>query len=148
MAHGKRAFGRQKTREERRGRPLAFDRSLGEVENGAGRRGTSDRSDSATERHPATQHHDPKRYVGTVVRIIEDKGFSFIKDGENREYFAHKSVYSPPELWEDAIAAQGTLAVSFYRSETTKGWRAAGVRAADATQRGAVEESDETRGNR
>jgi hypothetical protein len=141
MAHGRKEFTKQKNREERRGRPLAFARSLGEAENGAGRR-------EPRESHPATQHHDPKRYVGTVVRIIEDKGFSFIKDGENREYFAHKSVYSPPELWDDAIAASGTLAVSFYRTETTKGWRAAGVRLADATERESIEASDENRGNR
>ena len=100
------------------------------------------------ERHPATQQHDPNRYVGIVLRVNVEKAFSFLRDGENREYFAHKSVYSPPELFDEASRAEGRMVVSFYRSETTKGWRAAGVRAATVEEAGTIEHAGDNRGNR
>lgn len=122
-----------------------------EQENGDGTRQRVQPT-AGREQHPATQHHDPTRYVGTVVRVKVAEGFSFIRDGANIEYFAHKSVYTPPELFERA--ADGTergavpLVVSFYRTETTKGWRAAGVRAADEAEAATIEPSDDSRGNR
>lgn len=93
---------------------------------------------------PKTGRHDARpvaalgvQQTGTVVRVITDKGFGFVRGADNNEYFFHRSnCYDG--AWE-AIVASGEWApnrpvprcdVTFEGTETQKGLRAEHVRIA------------------
>ena len=59
--------------------------------------------------------------TGTVVRLVEDKGFGFIAGPDGREYFFHRSA--APEF--DRLEAGS--AVHFVATEAPKGPRAESV---------------------
>jgi CspA family cold shock protein len=59
--------------------------------------------------------------TGTVVRLLEDKGFGFIRGADNVEYFFHRSA--APEF--DSLKAGAS--VVFLPTEAPKGPRAESV---------------------
>lgn len=97
----------------------------------------------------AREQQSSGRRVGVVVRVNEAGAFSFIRGVDGVEYFAHKSVYQPPMLYDEVVrAVLGTVTVTFLASESTKGWRAASVRVATAIEQEQVGDTLENRGNR
>lgn len=64
------------------------------------------------------------RLQGTILRLIPDRGFFFIKGEDGGEYFAHLSALENCRI--DALQPQQT--VSFVPTKTPKGLRAEEVR--------------------
>jgi CspA family cold shock protein len=58
---------------------------------------------------------------GTIVRIVSDKGFFFIKGEDNRQYFAHKSCLITAAWIYDIMEGDEVL---FIAAEHEKGPRA------------------------
>jgi cold shock CspA family protein len=87
------------------------------------------------------------RVIGVVTRIDEtrERGFCFLKDGENNEYFLHRSSCLPNTVFDDL--QQGDP-VSFSISSTPKGFKAFDLKRATAAEETAIEQMDEFRGNR
>jgi len=63
---------------------------------------------------------------GTLKRVVRDKGFGFIADGQGAEYFFHRSAAD-----FDLEAVDEGAAVTFLPSSGPKGPRAEEVRLAD-----------------
>lgn len=88
----------------------------------------------------------PGRRDGVVLRVTtRDKGFIFLIDHDQQEYFAHKSGFKPQALINDLVNGDP---VNFRASETSKGLRAWNiVRAVDAEAQAKAEALEERRGN-
>jgi CspA family cold shock protein len=63
-----------------------------------------------------------ERMNGTVVRLMMDKGFGFIKGEDSKEYFFHRSA---SQAWDEM---QENTPVTFSPTEGPKGLRAEDVR--------------------
>jgi len=89
----------------------------------------------------------PGRTLGVIVRIEDtrERGFGFIMDAENNEYFLHRTACVPNDLF-DLLTERD--AVSFKVSTTPKGQKAHDVRKADGAEVRQVEKMEENRGNR
>lgn len=85
------------------------------------------------------------RTLGVIVRTeTRDRGYVFIKDGTNVEYFAHKSAFVAGGF--DGVEAGDP--VSFRVTETTKGLRAFDIVRATEEERAQINAQEENRGNR
>lgn len=73
-----------------------------------------------------THEHVSGRRIGIITSVDSlDRGFVFIRDEKNVEYFSHKSGWDAEIDFYDA--RQGVV-VTFRATETTKGMRAWDVR--------------------
>lgn len=72
-------------------------------------------------RQSAMQDEEPDIRQGVVKRLIADKGFGFLADGQGREYFFHRSA--APDF--DALTVGD--AVTFVAGSGPKGPRAESV---------------------
>lgn len=70
--------------------------------------------------------HEEERVFGSVVRVMNDKGFGFIKDAEGKEYFFHRSAVQQG-YWE---SVQTGMNVTFLARAGEKGPRAEDVQLA------------------
>lgn len=59
---------------------------------------------------------------GTIIKIVAEKGFGFITDG-NTEYFFHRSA-TVPHMWETLTVGQH---VTFQVTSSAKGPRATSI---------------------
>ena len=86
------------------------------------------------------------RRLGVVTRIgtTRERGFGFVKDGENNEYFLHVTSCMPGALFE---ALQEGDPVSFEVTLTPKGQKAFDVRRATDAEKVIIAAAEETRGN-
>lgn len=64
--------------------------------------------------------------IGTIKRLVRDKGFGFVRTHDGREWFFHRT--ETPQ-WD--LLDEGTK-VSFQESVSTKGLRAVGVQLVQA----------------
>lgn len=65
-----------------------------------------------------------KRISGRVRRLLRDKGFGFLVDSNDKEYFVHLSNCLPG-VWEELEPE--TVMVTFEPTDTAKGPRALNV---------------------
>jgi CspA family cold shock protein len=65
--------------------------------------------------------------VGTVKRVVPERGFGFIVGEDGQEYFFHRTGLASSLRFEDVIANQR---VSFEIQSSDKGPRASNVKAA------------------
>lgn len=65
--------------------------------------------------------------VGTVIRLIRDKGFGFVKDASGKELFFHRSSCSGGLMFEGMTEGQ---AIAFDEGKSPKGPRAENLREA------------------
>lgn len=87
----------------------------------------------------------PGRQLGVVVRdTTREKGYVFLRDAANNEYFAHKSAFSDVD-WGAALVGSG---FSFRSSTTSKGNRAFEIRTASPAEQIEIARMEEHRGNR
>jgi cold shock CspA family protein len=93
-----------------------------------------------------TETHTAGRIIGVVTRdSTREKGFVFLKDAENNEYFAHISAF---EDSRDFLTLQRGEGVSFRATSTSKGYRAWEIRRATLAEAVRVDEMEDYRGNR
>lgn len=87
------------------------------------------------------------RTIGVITRIdgTRDRGFGFIKDGGNNEYFLHRSSCFPNTLFDDLREGDP---VSFKVSDTPKGHKAFDLKRATDEEQESIEQTEEFRGNR
>lgn len=69
------------------------------------------------------QTHTDGRLRGTVVRIVRDRGFCFIKDSQGKDYFCHMSAFTDIEF----ESVREGLTVTFEARAAEKGPRAEAV---------------------
>lgn len=63
--------------------------------------------------------------TGTIVRLVPDRGFGFIRDDSTgTEYFFHRSGVAPSHRFE---GLRQSMAVSFEQEDSDKGPRAGDV---------------------
>jgi len=93
----------------------------------------------------AAQAERPGRQLGVFSRRVDERGFSFLRDGRGEEYFAHLTGYDDPADFTGLTAGEG---VSFRVRETTKGLRAFDIRRATAQEQEVIHGWAEDRGNR
>jgi CspA family cold shock protein len=65
---------------------------------------------------------------GTIKRVISERGFGFIADGEGKEYFFHKDGLSSSLDFDRLVGGES---VEFEIEQSPKGPRAGSVRAAE-----------------
>ena len=89
---------------------------------------------------------EPGWLTGVIIQADRrtERGFVFIRDGHNDDYFAHKTVFDSG-MFADLVDGQ---AVTFRWASTTKGRRAYDVRPATAAEAALVGVQEENRGNR
>lgn len=87
------------------------------------------------------------RMLGVIARMdgTRAKGYGFIKDGDNNEYFLHRTACLPNTLFDDL---QEGDPVSFKVSTTPKGQKAHDLQRATLDERAVVSVQEEDRGNR
>ena len=70
---------------------------------------------------------------GRVDRIVEKKGFGFIKGEDNRDYFFHKEDFNGfwADLVHDSNYRKMIIQVNFQEGDTPKGLRAREVNRLD-----------------
>lgn len=87
------------------------------------------------------------RVIGTVTRIdgTRQRGFGFIKDGGNNEYFLHRTSCTPNSLFDDLREGDP---VSIRVTDTPKGQKAFDLRRATDEETATITEHEEFRGNR
>lgn len=61
--------------------------------------------------------------TGTIVRLMTDKGFGFIKGQDGKDYFLHRSALKNAKFDELGVGQE----VTFKDSESEKGLRAEDV---------------------
>jgi cold shock CspA family protein len=61
---------------------------------------------------------------GTIDRVLQDRGFCFIRDEHRQEYFAHRSAIVPRDAF--AVLAPG-MRVRFEATGSNRGLRAVRV---------------------
>ena len=65
--------------------------------------------------------------TGTVIRLVRDKGFGFVKDQSGKELFFHRSSCSGSFTFESLTEG---MAVAFDEGNSPKGPRAENLREA------------------
>lgn len=87
------------------------------------------------------------RVIGTITRIdtTRQRGFAFIKDGENNEYFLHRTSCFPNTLFDELREADP---VSFRVSDGPKGHKAYDLQRATPAETATIVSQEEFRGNR
>lgn len=87
------------------------------------------------------------RTIGAITRIEETRtrGFGFIKDGRNDEYFLHRSSCIPNSLFDELREGDP---VNFAVTDTPKGRKAFDLRRATEAEAEQIAQHEEFRGNR
>ena len=82
---------------------------------------------AATDReHDAERLDNDELKIGTLERIVADRGFAFLKvDGDAQDYFFHRSAWGEPTPFEQLVKG---VRIEFVPASTTKGQRALGAR--------------------
>lgn len=94
---------------------------------------------------PASTVTRAGRYLGVLGTGQIDRGFRFIRDAEDQEYFAHLSAFQDRRDFDGLADGSG---VSFRVSETPKGLRAFDIRPATVIEQAAIDDQEDDRGNR
>lgn len=67
---------------------------------------------------------------GTIVKLVADKGFGFIRGSDNAQYFVHKSKLNEGLTWDELTVGQ---TVEFTPCQGKKGMEATAVKMAEST---------------